>query len=428
MSEQTYTLILDSQNSTNLISNTNIYACQYYINWDAILEPKYQTYSLTYTLKSVNSTQQTTTFTATTSSITFSGFILGTILTVTASSANSIAVGNDFSLNNITYQIVNQIGGTAGGAGTYTVNTPVVANTFTALFSGNQMFEETVPLIPLNVGNSLWLNGTLSTITAYNWLTGGYTLSTNGSNGTATKTFVASIAGQTLTVTSVTLGNLAVGDYFLVGGLPNQIEAQLGGTAGGAGTYQILIGSVTVSATYNVYAPVNCATYTLSTNIAIDIMTVTAVASGTLTIGQQFYTGNVLNQIVALGTGTGGNGTYYLSQPSTIGTATSFIALPTTLTQNLFVDINFGKSYVYEQSNSMSTKIGICYPVIEQQYNTVLSYYYSSNLNDNLPVCIGYPTNKTITVNLYQYDNVSLPTLFQNYVILLKFTPIKNID
>ena len=79
MSEQTYTLILDSQNSTNLISNTNIYACQYYINWDAILEPKYQTYSLTYTLKSVNSTQQTTIIISTSStSITATATSIGT--------------------------------------------------------------------------------------------------------------------------------------------------------------------------------------------------------------------------------------------------------------------------------------------------------------------------------------------------------------
>ena len=74
----------------------------------------------------------------------------------------------------------------------------------------------------------------------------------------------------------------------------------------------------------------------------------------------------------------------------------------------------------------MSSKIGICYAVIEQQYNTVLSYYYSSNLNDNMPVCVGYPTNKFITVSFYQFDsNLDFPTAFPHYVLQLQFTPIK---
>ena len=288
------------------------------------------------------------------------------------------------------------------------------------------MAEQALPLRnQLSVGNTLWINGALNQITAYDNANGYFTLASTASNGTAAKVFTGSISGTTLTVSVVTTGVLAIGDIFFVGGLPNQITGSISG-AGGIGMYQIYFRSITASASYNIYTPVPCATYTLSNNIPIDVMTVSAIASGLLTIGQQFYTGSTLNTIIAFGTGVGGTGKYFLSNASTISTATAFIALPTSLTQNLFVDINFGKSYVYEQNNSMTTKIGICYPIIEQQYNTVLSYYYCSNLNDNLPITIGYPTNQNITVNIYQHDNISIPTLFVNYVIQLKFTPIKN--
>ena len=95
------------------------------------------------------------------------------------------------------------------------------------------------------------------------------------------------------------------------------------------------------------------------------------------------------------------------------------------LSIDLFFNFNLGKSYVYEQNQSMSSKIGLCYPIIEQQYNTMLSYYYSSNLNDNMPITVGYPTNKNITVSFYQFDsNIDYPVAFPYYVLMLQFTPI----
>ena len=122
---ETYTLILDSQNATNITNNNNIYSYQYYINWDAILSRHYEKYSLTYTMKSINSTQQTTTFTASvgdgpTVGTTFLGFIIGTTLTVTSITSGTIAIGEEFYSNGILTTITAQVSGTAGSTGVYT--------------------------------------------------------------------------------------------------------------------------------------------------------------------------------------------------------------------------------------------------------------------------------------------------------------------
>ena len=130
------------------------------------------------------------------------------------------------------------------------------------------------------------------------------------------------------------------------------------------------------STTFNVYSALNCTYLSLTTNI----LNVSTLTTGSLIIGQQFFIGSNLNTISTFGTGKGGTGIYYLSSYVAVNTVVqNFIAFPNTIIQNLFVDVNFGKSYIYEQNNSMSSKIGICYPIIAQQYDTLFSYHYSSN-------------------------------------------------
>ena len=56
MSEE-YTLILNSQSTTsNLISNANLYACIYNINWQDFLPQKYQKYACKFTFQSIPAT------------------------------------------------------------------------------------------------------------------------------------------------------------------------------------------------------------------------------------------------------------------------------------------------------------------------------------------------------------------------------------
>ena len=95
----------------------------------------------------------------------------------------------------------------------------------------------------------------------------------------------------------------------------------------------------------------------------------------------------------------------------------------TSLSENLFVDINFGSVNNYEQSNQMSSKIGFVYPNAVQQTSTTWSYFYQSTIYDNPGSQISYPSNNIITVKLYKFDN-SAPTTNLDYVLELSFIPI----
>ena len=116
-----------------------------------------------------------------------------------------------------------------------------------------------------------------------------------------------------LTASSVT-GTIVVGSTLSGTGVPTgqSIVAQLTGTAGGAGTYSVSIPSSTASTTITG---------------AYGVMTVTAVGSGTLAVGQPITGTNVVagTYITQLGTGTGGTGTYFVSS-ATVVTSTTITA------------------------------------------------------------------------------------------------------
>jgi hypothetical protein len=94
----------------------------------------------------------------------------------------------------------------------------------------------------------------------------------------------------------------------------------LTGTAGGVGTYTVSISQTRTSGDFT-------GTFTVgSTTLSVlsTIFHVTAVASGTLSVGQ-FLTGTGIDfgtSITALGTGTGGVGTYTLSAPEYFASTT----------------------------------------------------------------------------------------------------------
>lgn len=139
--------------------------------------------------------------------------------------------------------------------------------------------------------------------------TGTYTLTYDGS----TSSFTGSISGTTLTVTAVASGKLIVGQV-LTGNSATAnttILSQASGTTGGIGTYTVSISQTRSSGSFT-------GTYTLAStalSILSTKMTVTAVASGTLSVGQ-FLTGTGVafsTSITALGTGSGNTGTYTLN-------------------------------------------------------------------------------------------------------------------
>lgn len=150
--------------------------------------------------------------------------------------------------------------------------------------------------------------------------TGVVTFAASGSAGSASVT--ASIAAATGSVTGSISNNVmtvtAVGSGVVVpGGLLSgtnvatgtRVVSQISGTTGGIGTYYVSIqdqaaGSTTISETYGT-------------------MTVTAVASGVLGVGDLITSGaSAGTAITALGTGTGGTGTYVVNNTQTVSSGT----------------------------------------------------------------------------------------------------------
>lgn len=115
----------------------------------------------------------------------------------------------------------------------------------------------------------------------------------------------------TMTVTAVTSGMLVPGGTLSGTGVTagSKIVQQLSGTAGGVGTYEVDIPQTVAS-----------------TSITEDygVLTVTAVGSGALGVGDVLSGSGVTagTFITGLGTGAGGNGTYYVDQTQTAASTT----------------------------------------------------------------------------------------------------------
>jgi hypothetical protein len=201
------------------------------------------------------------------------------------------------------------------GAGSVAASvTGIAGAAVTGDISGTTLTISAVANGTIAVGNIVSHSSILetATITGLGTGTGGtgtYTLTYTGS----TSSFTGSITGTTLTVTAVASGTLITGQV-LTGNSATSgttITSQLTGTTGGVGTYVVSISQTRASGSFT-------GTYTLaSTSLTIlsTVFNVTAVASGTLSVGQ-FLTGTGIafgTSITALGTGTGTTGTYTLS-------------------------------------------------------------------------------------------------------------------
>lgn len=129
--------------------------------------------------------------------------------------------------------------------------------------------------------------------------------------GTIGGTFTGSIAATTLTISAVTGGILSVGDVISGSGVTvGTTITALGTGTGGTGTYTVSV-SQTVAST----------TITAASNV----LNITATSSGTFAVGQTITGAGIPagDIITALGSGTGGNGTYvYTGAKLTIASET----------------------------------------------------------------------------------------------------------
>jgi hypothetical protein len=149
----------------------------------------------------------------------------------------------------------------------------------------------------------------------------------------ASAVFTGSISGTTLTVTSVTSGTLAINQaIFGLAILAETVITALGTGTGGVGTYTINRSQTVSSELMNTTSVGAVVTGSISTTT----LTVTAVTSGTLYVGQTVQgTGVTVGTIItALGTGTGSTGTYTVSASQTVASTTiyglNWSVIPTT--------------------------------------------------------------------------------------------------
>ena len=145
--------------------------------------------------------------------------------------------------------------------------------------------------------------------------------------------FTGSTSGTTLTVTAITNGTIAAGQSLFGVGVTNEtVITALGTGTGGIGTYTINLSQTLTSRQMNSTTVGAQVTGSISTTT----LTVTAVASGTLFVGQTIQGTGVtaLTIITALGTGSGGVGTYTVSTSQTVTSTTlyglNFSQLPST--------------------------------------------------------------------------------------------------
>ena len=144
--DETYSLILNSQNTKNSISVNGTNQISYNINWDAVLPRKYNKYSLRWQLQAVSIT--TTVFQGTTN---------GTTLTVSMTIA-PLAVGNIFIYNAQLFQIIANT-----GVGTWTLSqAPQTQITVPTIFSLFQL-DYDVLAVSINFGKSNAVDQTYST-------------------------------------------------------------------------------------------------------------------------------------------------------------------------------------------------------------------------------------------------------------------------
>jgi len=274
----------------------------------------------------------------------FTGSISGTTLTVSAVASGALFVGQRISGTGVTSGTqITALGTGTGGTGTYTVSASQTASS-TSMVGSVGVIAPTMPsgdsstnvATTAFVQNSIPTYGTLAAQNANNVdITGGAIYGTS-IGGPADTVITGTIdngsgsAGTTLTVSSVANGAIYVGQILSGSGVTSgtTVTAFVSGS-GGTGTYTVSASQLVSSTTIKGASAAATFTATISngSGSAGTILNVTAVASGTIRVGQKLYgTGVTAGTIItAVGTGTGGTGTYTVdtSQNTSSTTITS---------------------------------------------------------------------------------------------------------
>jgi hypothetical protein len=135
--------------------------------------------------------------------------------------------------------------------------------------------------------------------------------------------FTGSISGTTLTVTVMQSGTIAVGQAIFGQGIAqNTVITALGTGSGGVGTYTVSDSQTVASTAINSVASPAIVTGSISGTT----LTVSAVTSGTLKIGQTIEGSGVTDGtiITEFGSGSGGAGTYTVSASQTVSSTTIY--------------------------------------------------------------------------------------------------------
>lgn len=242
--------------------------------------------------------------------------------------AVTTAVGYKAYANNATGQVAFNVTGTPPTSASVTAAVApnvytgaIAANTATGSISGTILTVTAVGSgSVLGAGESVSGTGVATGTSIVNQLTG-----TAGGTGTYTVNISQTVAstaltmsGGGLTVSAVTTGTVAVGQILTGTGVPaGDTITGLGTGTGGTGTY--IVSSSTVVASTALTASNN------------STMTVSAVGSGTIFLndtisGTGVNTGSYVSQFL---TGTGGTGTYLVSQSYTAASTTVTVAAGT---------------------------------------------------------------------------------------------------
>ena len=188
-----------------------------------------------------------------------------------------------------------------------------------------------------------------------------------------TTIFTGSISGTTLNISNLVAGTVSIGSQvFGLGVLPGTII-----TGGSGFSWTVNNSQNIVSETFNTDPPYCIFTGSIASagSPVVVTLTVTAVSYGSLSIGTTIIGAGIPTNtiITALGTGTGGAGTYILSGGSlTVSSETiyaeQFSIMPSTdgaFTGGIVVDVN-DNYFIYNRPNSQQFAIsGILSPITQ---------------------------------------------------------------
>ena len=87
-----------------------------------------------------------------------------------------------------------------------------------------------------------------------------------------------------------------------------------------------------------------------------------------------------------------------------------------------FININFGKTYVYDGASNIGN-VAMIYPVVTNTTQGLCSSYYCCTTNDNAPFIMDYPQTGIFTVTLKTFAGVFL-TNPRNYNLQLQLVGI----